>query len=120
MNIQCPVWLTVGLMAAPIAATAQVTTLSYEGDLMTGTSSYLPTGLVVPTDFSMATLPTAPVSGEFTASIEVSGSLAANNLRLISYGVTFNGSSTHHAGADNELRRFATSSNFRSTACIPF
>jgi hypothetical protein len=91
MNNKILVMLTAGLMAAPIAAIAQITTLSYDGDLMAGTSTYLPTGLIVPNG-TFATLPTAPVTGEFTASLAVSGSLAANNLKLISFDVTFNGS----------------------------
>jgi len=92
MKIKVLALLTVGLIAAPIAAIAQITTLSYGGDLMTGSSTYLPTGLAVPTNGSVATLPTAPVSGEFTAAISLSGSLAANDLTLVSYNVSFNGS----------------------------
>jgi len=41
MNNKILVMLTAGLMAAPIAAIAQITTLSYDGDLMAGTSTYL-------------------------------------------------------------------------------
>jgi hypothetical protein len=36
--------LASGLIIAPMAANAQITTLTYEGDFMTGTSTYLPNG----------------------------------------------------------------------------
>jgi hypothetical protein len=80
------------LMTAPLAATAQVTTLFYQGDFMTGTSTYLPVGLTAPGNGVFATLPTAPVLGAFTVSLTVDGSISANDLTLVSTAFNFNGS----------------------------
>ena len=85
--------LASGLIIAPMAANAQITTLTYEGDFMTGTSTYLPTGLAVPTNGSFPpTLPTSPTIGAFTATLVVDGSLQANDLNLVSYSFSFIGS----------------------------
>jgi hypothetical protein len=84
--------MVAGLMTTtPLAATAQVTTLFYQGDFMTGTSTYLPVGLTAPPD-GQATLPTAPVLGAFTVSLTVDGSISANDLTLVSNAINFNGS----------------------------
>jgi hypothetical protein len=82
--------LTVLLLIGPIAAIAQITTLEYQGNVMSGTSTYLPSGFV--TQNPDPPLPTSPVTGTLTASIMLSGSISANDLELVSYGASFSGS----------------------------
>jgi len=61
------------LIAGPIAVNAQVTTLEYQGDVITGTSTYLPSGFVAPTctNCALPVLPSSRFVGSFTASIVV-------------------------------------------------
>jgi hypothetical protein len=77
-------------LAGSIAANAQITTLEYQGNVMSGISTYLPSGFVTST--LMPPLPTASFTGTFTASVTLSGSISANDLLLVSYGVNLNGS----------------------------
>jgi hypothetical protein len=80
------------ILAAPLTANAQVTTLDYQGSVMSGTSDYLPTGFTqTNSGGSFTTLPTAPVIGSFTASITLDGSFGSPDLTLTSFNVTFNG-----------------------------
>lgn len=93
MNRKTLALMVVGsLIAIPLAATAQVTSLFYQGDFMTGTSTYLPVGLTAPGNGVFATLPTAPVLGAYTVSLTVDGSVSANDLTLAAFSFNFNGS----------------------------
>jgi hypothetical protein len=80
-----------GILAAPITGNAQITTLDYQGYLMNGSSTYLPTYFTQPINNPIVTLPTMGASGEFTADLTLSGSLSANNLVITSYDVSFIG-----------------------------
>jgi hypothetical protein len=82
--------LTVLLLIGPVAANAQTTTLEYQGNVMGGSSTYLPSGYT--TLYPSPPLPNLPFAGTFTASVMLSGSLSANDLELVSYGVSFSGS----------------------------
>lgn len=82
--------LMVAVLIGPTAAIAQITTLFYQGDFMTGTSTYLPTGLTF--ENGNVILPTATTIGAFTASLVVDGSIKANNLNLVSADINFAGS----------------------------
>jgi hypothetical protein len=93
MNNRILVLLAVGILTAPITGNAQITTLDYQGYLMYGSSTYLPTNFVQPINTPIVTLPTTGASGEFTADLTLSGSLSANNLVLTSYDVNFAGKS---------------------------
>jgi hypothetical protein len=86
MNIKILGLLAVGLTAGPIAANAQTTTLDYQGSVMYGISTYLPFGQT-----QAMPLPSANFTGAFTASIILTGSLSANNLSLVSYDISLNG-----------------------------
>jgi hypothetical protein len=77
-------------LAGSIAANAQTTTLDYQGNVMNGTSAYLPAGFATQT--IMPPLPTLPVTGTLNVSIILSGSISANDLELVSYGASFSGS----------------------------
>jgi hypothetical protein len=81
--------LGVAMVAAPIAATAQTTTLEYQGDVITGISTYLPNGF---TGGEYAPLPTSPFVGSFSASITVDGSVRANDLNITAANFVFGGS----------------------------
>jgi hypothetical protein len=89
MNIKTLGLLAVALVAGPMAANAQITTLEYQGNVMSGTSTYLPSGFV--TSILFPPLPTLPFTGTFTASVTLSGSISANDLMLVSYGFNLNG-----------------------------
>jgi hypothetical protein len=72
-----------GLAVAPIAVQAQVTVLDYQGNVITGLSTYLPSGFTTPTQ--TYSLPTAGYTGTVSVEITLSGSLAANDLTLTSF-----------------------------------
>jgi hypothetical protein len=93
MNNKILVLLAVGILTAPITGNAQITTLDYQGYVMYGSSTYLPTNFVQPINTPNVRLPTTGASGEFTAVLTLSGSLSANNLVLTSYDVNFAGNS---------------------------
>jgi hypothetical protein len=69
--------LTTGVLAGPLAANAQVTTLDYLGSANGVVLTY--DGHDPPT--------TSPFTGTFTAEVVVDGSIAANNLTIASYNV---------------------------------
>jgi hypothetical protein len=76
MNNKILAMLTVGLMAAPIAAPAQITTLDYQSALSGGTTYYnnpTPPQLLTPQQFA-ASFTSAPFTGNITASLQESGS----------------------------------------------
>lgn len=84
--------LSIGLVACPLAATAQVTNLEYQSDAIVGTSSYLPTGFTQAIgNNELPVLPTSPFVGSMTASFTVDGSVSANNLTLAAFSVNFSG-----------------------------
>jgi hypothetical protein len=95
----------VALLTGP--ATAQETTLNFQGGDMTGTSTFLPTGLTAPANGGIPDLPTAPVIGTFTGSIVVDGSIAAHNLNLVDFGFTFTGNNGTPFSVDAEPGQFA-------------
>jgi hypothetical protein len=97
------VLLAVGILTAPITGNAQITTLDYQGYLMEGSSTYLPTNFVQPINSPIVTLPTTGASGEFTAAITLSGSLSANNLVLTSYDVNFAGKTGNESFSDGPI-----------------
>lgn len=75
--------LTVGCISALLAASgaqAQVTTLDYQGSLMSGTTQ---TGNPPNTPFTYT-----PFSDSFTAKLVVDGSLSAGNETLVSYQIS--------------------------------
>ncbi len=74
------------------AAAAQTTVLEYQGELLTGSSTSLPTGTVGPCIGCGFSLATEPFVGEISGSITFSGSPAAGNLTLTSYDFTLTGS----------------------------
>ena len=95
MNTKILGLLAVALFSGPMAANAQVTTLLYQGDVISGDSSYLPTPFTFyPGGYigALAALPTSPFVGSFTASITVDGSVSADNLSLVAANFNFNGS----------------------------
>ena len=92
MNTKILGLLAVALFSGPMAANAQVTTLLYQGDVISGDSSYLPTGFTGDTGGAFSALPTSPFVGSFTASITVDGSVSADNLSLVAANFNFNGS----------------------------
>lgn len=83
------------ILVAPFAANAQITTLEYQGDVISGTSTYLPNGTTCTQGpdgtCGSVTLPTSPFVGSFTASIVIEGTVSANNLTLVSDSFSFNG-----------------------------
>jgi len=71
-------------LGATISAHAQVTTLNYTGAEMTGTETYFNSY-----DVPLAAPPpsiTTTLSDSYTAQIVISGSIADNDLQLVSYG----------------------------------
>ena len=91
MSTRILVLLAVGILTAPITGNAQITTLDYQGYLMNGSNTYLPTYFTQPINNPFVTLPTMGASGELTADLTLSGSLGANNLMITSYDVSFVG-----------------------------
>jgi hypothetical protein len=75
------------MLAEVTAANAQTNTLEYQGDAISGISSYWPSGFTNPNS-----LPTSAFVGSLTAAITLSGSASANNLALVAYDFNFNGS----------------------------
>ena len=67
--------MVLALITGPIAATADITTLDYQGSLMTGSEFDLASG-------------SSPFSGNFDVSIVLTGSLAAHDLSLVSFDLT--------------------------------
>ncbi len=92
--------LGTALIAAPLAASAQTTVLDYQGNLMLGSSTYLPTGFTTPNNGNIV-LPTTGFEGTFTASITLAGSLAANDLYITSYNLSLNGSNGYSDGSNS-------------------
>ncbi len=90
-------WLTTGVLAAPVAAYAQVTTLDYLGSANGIVNTF--DGHDPPT--------TSPFTGTFTAEVVVDGSVAANNLSIASYSVagpvSISGASLANQGGSNWL-----------------
>ena len=72
------------LTLGAITAHAQTTILDFQGGEMTGTSTSLQAGA--------SSIASSPASGEITASFVLQGSIAANNLSLVSYNIDFTGS----------------------------
>jgi hypothetical protein len=83
--------LVMTVLFAPVATNAQVTTLDYQGSVMTGSSDYLPTGFTDTNGTIGPTLPSMPFVGSFDATITLDGSLSANDLTLTSLNVDVNG-----------------------------
>lgn len=81
--------LSVVIMGTPVAANSQTITLQYQGNSITGSSDYLPTGFTTPPDGNIV-LPTMPYTGVYTASITVTGSIAAQDLYITFYNVSLN------------------------------
>ncbi len=79
--------LVVGSLTGPIAASADSITLDYQGATMTGSSFYLPASCAP----GACDLSRAPVTGNYDISIVLNGSLAANDLSLVSVNMTVNG-----------------------------
>jgi hypothetical protein len=71
--------LTTGVLAGPLAANAQVTTLDYLGSANGITFTY---------DGSGGNPTSSPYFGTFTAEVVVDGSVAANDLTIASYNVS--------------------------------
>lgn len=83
-------WRVVALMAASLAfgtgmAQAQSTVLEYQGNIMIGTNTSLPTGQ------SSLPLPSAPFGGYFTALINLEGPIGPTSLMLQSWQVNLDG-----------------------------
>src|SRR5487761_156041 len=79
---------TLGLALAS-TVNAQTTTLAYRGELVTGTSTSLLSGTTGPPD--LLPLTPLPFSGFVSGTITFSGSLAADNLALVSYDFRLRG-----------------------------
>jgi hypothetical protein len=81
--------LAAATLAGPTVASAQITTLDYQGYVMGGTSTLLPANYVgiVPS----APLHTASTTATFDAQVVFSGSVAANDLAIVSYQVDLAG-----------------------------
>jgi hypothetical protein len=94
----------VALLTGP--ASAQETTLDFQGG-MTGTSTFLPTGLTAPANGDIPNLPTAPVVGAFSGSIVVDGSISAHNLSLVDFDFIFTGSNGTPFSVDAGPGQFA-------------
>jgi hypothetical protein len=90
MNSKLLGLLGIAIVVAPLAVSAQTTSLDYQGNVMSGSSSYLPTGFTYPSEGN-AVLPSTPFTGTYTASITLTGSLAANDLFITSYTLSLNG-----------------------------
>jgi hypothetical protein len=75
--------LSIAIVGAPAAVYAQTTTLDYQGNV----------GGVV--------LPSSPLTATYTASITLTGSLAANNLYITSYDVSLSGSNGYSDGSNS-------------------
>jgi hypothetical protein len=81
--------LTASLTAMPMLAAAQTETLDYQGYVMGGTSGLLPSGY---TGFvNEASLITVSTTATFDAQVVVSGSVAQNDLSIVSYQVNVTG-----------------------------
>jgi hypothetical protein len=83
--------LAVVTMAGSMTATAQVTTLNFQGGEFGGLASYLPTGFVGPQDGSDPNFPTSDFTGQLIASITLDGSVKAHDLSLVSYSFGVSG-----------------------------
>jgi hypothetical protein len=101
MNSKLLGMLGVAIIGAPAALNAQTTTLAYQGNVMSGSSSYLPSGFTYPSEGGVV-LPSSPFSGTYTASITLTGSLAANNLYITSYSLSLTGSNGYTDGSSSD------------------
>jgi hypothetical protein len=101
MNSKLLRMLGIAIIGAPAAVYAQTTTLDYQGNVMSGSSSYLPTGFTWPSEGGVV-LPSSPFTATYTASITLTGSLAANNLYITSYDVSLSGSNGYTDGSNSK------------------
>jgi hypothetical protein len=98
------------VLGVPLAASAQVTTLDYQGSVMGGTSTtYIYPAPLPPFGTPVSQIESAPIStnASFDATITYSGSLAQNNLVIDSYEVNL----TANNGQNFELQNIGLGIN---------
>ena len=99
LNSKRRILFGLGIVIGPLIATAQVTTLDYQGSTMTGTRTYWSAD---------DGLSSGPATGVFSVSMTLSGSLSDHDLSLVSYDVTFNGSDGFRGGSSPSFTLFGT------------
>lgn len=93
--------ISTGLLSLPITSYAQTITLTYQGAPMSGTSEQIVSYPGIPPTYT-------PITGAFTGSITLDGTVSGDDLGLVSY--SFSGPINSYGGAPNIAPVFGTTS----------